>query len=103
MLQTITQALQDGSSGIVALPLAFALGLVSAMASTCCALPAMGMLVSYSGTREAADKRSTLALAVWKGGRHDPGSGGRSSGWCGTLLTGHRIKIHTESNQETST
>ena len=33
MLQTITQALQEGSSGSVALPLAFALGLVSAAAT----------------------------------------------------------------------
>jgi len=65
MLQTITQALQEGSSGIIALPLAFALGLVSAVASACCTLPAMGMLVAYSGTREATDKRSTLASAVW--------------------------------------
>ena len=65
MLQTITQALQEGSSGIIALPLAFALGLVSAGASACCTLPAMGMLVAYSGTRETTDRRSTLASATW--------------------------------------
>jgi len=65
VLQTITQALQDGSSGIVALPLAFALGLVSAVASACCTLPAMGMLVAYSGTREATDRRATFASAAW--------------------------------------
>lgn len=65
MLQTITQALQDGSSGIIALPLAFALGLVSAVASACCTLPAMGMLVAYSGTREATGRRASLASALW--------------------------------------
>lgn len=65
MLQTITQALQEGSSGAVALPLAFALGLVSALASACCTLPAMGMLVAYSGTRRDADRRSAFRSAVW--------------------------------------
>ena len=64
MLETITQALQDGSSGTVALPLAFALGLVSSVAGACCTLPAMGMLVAYSGTRETRDRRSTLTSAV---------------------------------------
>lgn len=65
MLQAITQALQEASSGMVALPLAFALGLVSAVASACCTLPAMGMLVAYSGTRETTDRRSTFASAAW--------------------------------------
>jgi len=65
MLQTITQALQDGSSSAIALPLAFALGLVSALASACCTLPAMGMLVAYSGTRQVKDRRSTVLSALW--------------------------------------
>jgi cytochrome c biogenesis protein CcdA len=65
MLQTITQALQEGSSGVVALPLAFALGVVSAVAGACCTLPAMGMLVAYSGTRETTDRRATFASAAW--------------------------------------
>jgi cytochrome c biogenesis protein CcdA len=65
MLETITQALQDGSSGAVALPLAFALGLVSALASACCTLPAMSMLVAYSGTRETRNRRSTVLSALW--------------------------------------
>ncbi len=65
MVQTITQALQEGSSGLVAVPLAFALGLVSALASACCTLPAMGMLVAYSGTRNATDRCASLAAALW--------------------------------------
>lgn len=51
MLQWATDALQAASMGPMALPLAFLLGLVSAAASACCTLPAMGMLVAYSGTR----------------------------------------------------
>ncbi|NLF18960.1 MAG: hypothetical protein GX595_17150 [Lentisphaerae bacterium] len=65
MLQTITQALQDGSSSAIAPALAFALGLVTAIASACCTLPAMGMLVAYSGTRATTDRRSTFAAALW--------------------------------------
>ena len=65
MIQTITQALQDGSSGAIALPLALALGLVSALSSACCTLPAMGMLVAYSGTRQTHDRRSTARSAFW--------------------------------------
>lgn len=65
MLETITRALQEGSSSVIALPLAFALGLVSAVASACCTLPAMGMIVAYSGTREDCDRRSTVFSALW--------------------------------------
>jgi cytochrome c biogenesis protein CcdA len=49
----------------MALPLAFLLGLVSAVASACCTLPAMGMLVAYSGTRQDTNRRSSLVSAVW--------------------------------------
>ncbi len=65
MLQAITDALQAASIGPAALPLAFALGLVSAVASACCTLPAMGMLVAYSGTRENVNRRSAITSAVW--------------------------------------
>ncbi|MFC1453084.1 cytochrome c biogenesis CcdA family protein [Verrucomicrobiota bacterium] len=65
MLQSITDALQEASTGPLALPLAFALGLVSAIASACCTLPAMGMLVAYSGTRQDVNRRSALMSAVW--------------------------------------
>ena len=47
------------------MPLAFLLGLVSAVASACCTLPAMGMLVAYSGTRQDVDRRSAFTSAVW--------------------------------------
>jgi cytochrome c biogenesis protein CcdA len=65
MLKWVTDMLQAASMGPAALPLAFLLGLVSAVASACCTLPAMGMLVAYSGSRETGDRRSAFLSAVW--------------------------------------
>ena len=65
MLKTITNLLQEVSTGPAALPLAFLLGLVSAMASACCTLPAMGMLVAYSGTRQDVNRRTAFTSAIW--------------------------------------
>jgi len=65
MLKEITDALQAASMGPAALPLAFLLGLVSAVASACCTLPAMSVLVAYSGTRQDATRRTALTSAVW--------------------------------------
>jgi cytochrome c biogenesis protein CcdA len=64
MLQSITNTLESASMGMTALPLAFLLGLVSAVASACCTLPAMGMLVAYSGTREETNRKTALASAI---------------------------------------
>jgi len=64
MLQTINNTLQSVSMELTALPLALLLGLVSAMACACCTLPAMGMLVAYSGTREETDRRTAFATAI---------------------------------------
>ena len=64
MLQSITNTLQSASMGLTALPLAFLLGLVSAVASACCTLPAIGMLVAYSGTREENNRKTALASAI---------------------------------------
>ena len=64
MLESITNALQSASTGPSAVPLAFLLGLMSAVASACCTLPAMGMLVAYSGTREDANQRTAFASAI---------------------------------------
>ena len=64
MTQWITETLQSASMGPAALPLAFLLGLVSALASACCTLPAMGMLVAYSGTRENAKRQTAFASAI---------------------------------------
>lgn len=64
MLESITNALQTASMGPLALPLALLLGLVSAVASACCTLPAMGMLVAYSGTRQDVNRRTAFASAI---------------------------------------
>ena len=64
MMQWVTETLQSASMGPAALPLAFLLGLVSAVASACCTLPAMGMLVAYSGTRADANRRTAFASAI---------------------------------------
>ena len=65
MLKEVTDALQAASMGPAALLLAFLLGLVSAVASACCTLPAMGMLVAYSGTRENTNRRMACTSALW--------------------------------------
>jgi cytochrome c biogenesis protein CcdA len=49
----------------VALPLAFVLGLVSAVASACCTLPLLGAIVGYSGTREDHDRRAKFLAALF--------------------------------------
>jgi cytochrome c-type biogenesis protein len=48
-----------------ALPLAFVLGLISAIASACCTLPLLGAIVGYSGTREDHDSRARLFAALF--------------------------------------
>ena len=64
MLESITNTLRSASMGPAALPLALLLGLVSAVASACCTLPAMGMLLAYSGTREEVNRRTAFASAA---------------------------------------
>ncbi|MFN2352093.1 MAG: cytochrome c biogenesis CcdA family protein [Kiritimatiellia bacterium] len=65
LLKWVMDTLQVASMGPTALPLAFLLGLVSAIASACCTLPAMGVLVAYSGTRQDANWRAALFSAAW--------------------------------------
>lgn len=64
MLTWVTETLQAASMGPAAVPLACLLGLVSAVASACCTLPAMGMLVAYSGTRQDVDRRTACVSAI---------------------------------------
>jgi cytochrome c biogenesis protein CcdA len=47
----------------IALPLAFVLGLASAVASACCTLPLLGAIVCYSGTRENSDRKASCLSA----------------------------------------
>jgi len=48
-----------------AFPLAFLLGLVSAVASACCTLPVLGAVVGYSGARQQLDRRTNLLSAFF--------------------------------------
>lgn len=49
----------------VALPLAFVLGLASAVASACCTLPLLGAIVGYSGTRQDSDRKGGYLSALF--------------------------------------
>ena len=49
-------ALEQAGMGPMALPLAFLLGLASAVASTCCTLPVFGAIVGYAGMQETNDQ-----------------------------------------------
>ena len=64
MMHWVTTTLQSASLGPTALPLALLLGLASALASACCTLPTMGMLVAYSGTREDANRKNAVVSAI---------------------------------------
>ncbi len=64
MLQNITKALQDVSSEPLGLLFALILGLLSAATSACCTIPALGILVGYSGTRADDDRKSVFKSAL---------------------------------------
>lgn len=65
IMQWARTALEQVGFRPVALPLAFVLGLVSAVASACCTLPLLGAIVGYSGTREDRDRRTRLLAALF--------------------------------------
>ena len=52
--------LQQAGTSPLALPLAFLLGMASAVASACCTLPVFGAIVGYAGMRESTDSSSNL-------------------------------------------
>lgn len=52
--------LEQAGTSPIAIPLAFLLGLASAIASTCCTLPVFGAIVGYAGTGKPSDRRTNL-------------------------------------------
>jgi cytochrome c biogenesis protein CcdA len=60
MLDSITNTLQQVASQPLGLVFALILGTVSAATSACCTLPALGILVGYSGA-QTSDNRKTAA------------------------------------------
>ncbi|MFA6290944.1 MAG: cytochrome c biogenesis protein CcdA [Victivallales bacterium] len=57
--------IEQAGANPVAIPLAFLLGLASAIGSACCTLPVFGAIVGYAGTRETSDRRSSLLGALF--------------------------------------
>ena len=63
LLTGATAAFDQAGVGLAAVPLAFALGLLSAVVSACCTLPVLGIIVGYAGTRKDNSLRSRLLSA----------------------------------------
>lgn len=59
----VSAALGDGGTGLVAIPLGFALGVLSALVSTCCILPVLGIIAGYAGTRSDHGARRKFLAA----------------------------------------
>jgi cytochrome c biogenesis protein CcdA len=64
MLSGIGAAFDHAGASPFAIPLAFLLGLLSAVASACCTLPVLGVIVGYAGTRGDRTVRERLLAAV---------------------------------------
>ena len=65
MLKYIIDALQQVASQPLGLVFALALGLVSAATSACCTLPALGILVGYSGAQANDNRKAAVKKAVF--------------------------------------
>jgi cytochrome c biogenesis protein CcdA len=63
MLKYVTDALQQVASQPLGLVFALVLGVVSAATSACCTLPALGLIVGYSGA-EASERRRDAVKSV---------------------------------------
>jgi cytochrome c biogenesis protein CcdA len=63
MLTSATAAFDHAGAGFAAIPLALALGLLSAVVSACCTLPVLGLIVGYAGTRKDSSLRARLMSA----------------------------------------
>jgi len=59
IVQQIMDKLQSVSTQPIGLLFAFLLGAVSAVVSTCCTLPALGLVAGYSGTKVESSKDTT--------------------------------------------
>lgn len=64
ILQQIMDKLQIVSTQPIGLLFAFLLGTVSAVASTCCTLPALGLVAGYSGTKTEKTGKALLKSAL---------------------------------------
>lgn len=65
MLDYYVTTLQNAASQPVGLLFALILGVVSAATSACCTLPAMGILVGYSGAREDKNRHAAVMSVIF--------------------------------------
>jgi len=65
MLEYLTERLKQVSSEPVGLVFALILGVVSAATSACCTLPALGLLVGYSGTQASGKRREAVKSVLY--------------------------------------
>ena len=65
MLDSVATALQQTTLQPIGFLLAMALGGLSAAASTCCTLPALGVLVGYSGAQESVNRTLAFKKALF--------------------------------------
>lgn len=65
MLEYCVTTLQNAASQPIGLIFALLLGTVSAATSACCTLPAMGILIGYSGAREEKDRRTAVSSVIF--------------------------------------
>jgi cytochrome c biogenesis protein CcdA len=65
MLEYVTNTLQQVASEPLGLVFALVLGLVSAATSACCTLPALGILVGYSGSRVEVSRKDVFRSALF--------------------------------------
>jgi len=64
IIQQIMDKLQIVSSQPLGLLFAMLLGTVSAAASTCCTLPALGLVAGYSGTQSQGNRKDIVKSAI---------------------------------------
>lgn len=65
MIDSVTNALQQSATKPLGLLLALVLGVLSAATAACCALPALGVMVGYSGTQENESKKQAFQKALF--------------------------------------
>jgi cytochrome c biogenesis protein CcdA len=64
MLEYVTNTLQQVASEPLGLVFALILGVVSAATSACCTLPALGILVGYSGAQANDNRKTAVKTAI---------------------------------------
>lgn len=65
MLEYCVTTLQNAASQPIGLIFALLLGTVSAATSACCTLPALGMLIGYSGAREEKTRSAAIGTVIF--------------------------------------